>query len=170
MKTKTKHKHHKENKERKWFKIVSKSERILYIVMLFWLFFGFLAVYFKADIVQLAGYFTSLTGFIGTYLYGEYKRTSTSTPFYKKGPTSSRELIIYITIFLWIVAGIYTLYKHLSINNLTVYFSSLIPFVSSFIIYKTFKGIDIPSLMNKNSENKPDVETSKSETVAETNN
>ena len=102
MKTKTKHKHHKENKERKWFKIVSKSERILYIVMLFWLFFGFLAVYFKADIVQLAGYFTSLTGFIGTYLYGEYKRTSTSTPFYKKGTN--------------IIKRTYNLYNYISLD------------------------------------------------------
>jgi hypothetical protein len=131
------------------FKLISKSERLMYVIMIMWIIFGVLGIYLKADLTQLAGYYTSLTVFISTYLWGEYRRTSQSTPLFTKGPNSTREIVIIITIVLWILTGFYGLYKHLNFNNLTVYFSALTPFVGSYIIYKTVKGPDIPDIMNK---------------------
>lgn len=122
----------------------SKSQRLIYIIVLLWVAYGCLGIYYNVNLPELAGYYASLTLFIGTYLWGEYKRTSDKTTIFKKGANSSREVIIYVTILLWNVLGVYGIMKSMNINNLTVYFSSLSPFVSSYLIYKTNKGANLP--------------------------
>lgn len=122
----------------------SKSERLIYIVIFLWVVFGICGMIKETNLSQLAGYYASLTLFVGTYMWGEYKRTSTSTSFVKKGPSSSREIVIYITVFLWTILGLFGIFQKENMNNLTVYFSALSPFVSSYIIYKTSKGADLP--------------------------
>lgn len=126
----------------------SKSERLIYIVIILWVFMGILGLTYNTDLVNLSSYYASLTLFVSTYLWGEYKRTSNSSSLLTKGHKSSREFVIYITVFLWIVLGIFGIIKNIDINTLTVYFSSLSPFVISYIIYKTNKGYDLPIFTN----------------------
>jgi len=119
----------------------SKSERLIYITIFLWIIFGALGIYTNTSLPQLAGYYAALAVFIGTYLFGEYKRPADEcTPLFVKGKTSSREIVIFITILLWCGLGIYGILKKQSLNDLTVYFASLTPFVGSYIIYKTAKG------------------------------
>lgn len=119
---------------------VSKGERLIYVVIFLWVAFGVLGIIKGTNITQLAGYYASLTLFVSTYLWGEWKRTSAATKLFSKGENSSREVMIYITIFLWSVLGAVGIFFMSELNSLTVYFSSLSPFVISFIIYKTTKG------------------------------
>lgn len=130
----------------------SKSERLIYFVMFLWVVFGILGIKYNSNLTQIAGYYASLTLFIGTYLWGEYKRTSSSTTVFSKGKSSSREIVIYVTVLLWTILGIFGIIKNMNINNLTVYFSSLSPFVTSYIIYKTTKGNDLP-IFNNDTQN-----------------
>jgi hypothetical protein len=137
----------------------SKSERLIYIVIILWIFMGVLGLIYNTDLVNLSGYYASLTLFVSTYLWGEYKRTSTSTSIISKGHTSSREFVIYVTVLLWIILGIFGIIKNIDINTLTVYFSSLSPFVISYIIYKTSKGNDLPIFKTDTNKNiKQDIE------------
>lgn len=135
------------NKKRK-----SKAEILIYVVILLWVFFGILGIYYSTNLMELAGYYASLSVFVGTYFWGEYKRTSFSTSLLEKGPNSIREKMIYVTVTLWFILGVYGILKQSSLNDLTVYFASLSPFVSSFIIYKTTKGNDIPIIPEKETE------------------
>jgi len=133
-------------------KKVSKSERLIYIIIFLWVVFGVLGIYFKTNLAQLAGYYASLTLFTATYLWGEYKRGSKSTHFFKGGPSSSREIVIHVTVFLWALLGILGVVFAADINQLTVYFAALTPFVSSYLIYKTSKGNDLPIFDGKSQE------------------
>jgi len=125
-------------------KRMSKSEKLIYIIIFLWVVFGVLGIYTKSNLAQIAGYYASLTVFIGTYLWGEWKRTSNSTNFLKKGQSSSREIVIHMTVILWTILGVAGILFGADINQLTVYFAALTPFVSSYIIYKTTKGHDLP--------------------------
>jgi hypothetical protein len=125
-------------------KKVSKSERLIYLIIFLWVVFGVMGIYFQSNLAQIAGYYASLTLFVATYLWGEFKRGSQSTHFFKKGHSSSREIVIYATVFLWTVLGTFGIVFGADINQLTVYFAALTPFVSSYIIYKTSKGHDLP--------------------------
>lgn len=137
----------------------SKSERLIYIVIILWIFMGVLGLIYNTDLVNLSGYYSSLTLFVSTYLWGEYKRTSTSTSIISKGHTSSREIVIYVTVLLWIILGIFGIVKNIDLNTLTIYFSSLSPFVISYIIYKTSKGNDLPIFKTDTNKNiKEDIE------------
>jgi hypothetical protein len=127
---------------------LSKSERLIYIIIFLWIIFGIFGILFKSNLNQLGGYYASLTVFVGTYLWGEYKRTSPSTTLFTSGRSSSREIIIYITVLLWTLLGMYGVVNSSNLNDLTVYFMSLTPFVSSYIIYKTAKGQDLPGTNN----------------------
>ena len=118
---------------------ISKSELITYWVILLWIIFGVIGIYTSFDLIQLSTYYASLTLFVSTYLYGEYKRPSLESSIFSKGKNSPREIIIYITILLWISVGCYGIYKKSDLNVLTVYFSSLSPFIGSFILGRTMK-------------------------------
>lgn len=135
---------------------LSKGERLIYVVIFLWVVFGVLGIIQNTNLTQLAGYYASLTLFISTYLWGEYKRSSHTTPIYMDGPNSSREIIIYITVFLWAAVGAFGIFYMSDLNPLTVYFSSLSPFVISYIIYKTTKGSgdfsDLPIFDGKSQE------------------
>ena len=130
----------------------SKSERLIYIVIFLWIVYGILGIIHESNLTQLAAYYASLTIFISTYLWGEHKRTSNATYVLANGRSSSREIIIYITVLLWCVLGAFGIIKVYDINTLTVYFTSLTPFVMSYIIYKTTKGNDLPIFDGKAQE------------------
>jgi len=142
-------------------KKTSKSERLIYIVIFLWAFIGTLGLIFDSSLTSIAGYYASLTLFISTYLWGEHKRTSTSTSIILKGHTSSREIVIYVTVLLWTILGVFGIIKNIDINTLTVYFSSLSPFVISYIIYKTTKGNDLPIFKNNTNNTNIGTKTNK---------
>lgn len=61
--------------------------------------------------------------------------------------------MIFITVFLWTILGVVGIFFMKELNSLTVYFSSLSPFVISYIIYKTSKGeVDLPIFDGKTQE------------------
>lgn len=129
------------NPEKKKFKY-SKSQTLTYIVVFLWVIYGVLAIWQNISLEQLAGYYASLTLFISTYLWGEFRRSSKKTDIMSKGKNSSRQVIIYVVLFLWAVLGAVGIFILDELNSLTVYFGSLSPFVMSYIIYKTTKGHD----------------------------
>ena len=133
-------------------KFISKSERLIYLIIFLWVVFGILGIFTHFNLIQIAGYYTSLTLFVSTYLWGEHNRGSNSSGIIHKGASSSREIIIYITVILWVILGVYGILELDEINTLTVYFTSLSPFVISYIIYKTTKGADLPIFNTKNTE------------------
>lgn len=119
---------------------ISKRETITYIVLLLWIYLGVFASYFSTDFTNLAGYFISLTGFIGSYIFGESKRKSTSTGIFKKGKSSRREIITYVVVFIWAVVGSWVIYNQGDLLGASAYFAALTPFIGSYIIGETFKS------------------------------
>ena len=119
---------------------LSKTQKLLYILVFLWITFGILTIINNVNLTHMAGYFTSLTLFISTYLWGEHRRPSKSTNVLEKGPSSSREIIIYVVLLLWTILGLLGVYMLDDINSLSVYFGSLSPFIMSYIIYKSSKG------------------------------
>jgi len=104
-----------------------------------WVGLGILGTIYKTDFVQLASYFVSLTGFVGAYMYGESVRQSEDASIFKAGKSSKREIVIYVTIALWLAIGVYTIVKQLDIVGMSAYFAALTPFVGSYIIGETLK-------------------------------
>lgn len=119
---------------------MSKGERLIYMVVILWVVYGALAIWQDMNLAQLAGYYASLTLFISTYLWGEFRRTSKSTALFTPGHNSSREVLIYIVLLLWCILGAFGIFVLDELNSLTVYFGSLSPFVMSYIIFKTSKS------------------------------
>ncbi len=122
----------------------SKRECLTYVIILLWVGVGILGTYFNASYTELAAYFISLTGFAGAYMYGETARISKDTSIFLAGKSSKRELVIYVTIFLWLVIGIFTIVNQADLVGMSAYFAALTPFVGSYIIGETHKGEDDP--------------------------
>lgn len=119
------------------FNNATKVERLIYLLMIVWVFFGILGIKYESNLTYIAGYYASLSIFIGSYIWGEYKRKSNKTKLLDSGPSSSREITIYLTLLLWFCLGVYGILKHADFSKLTVYFTALAPFVDSYIIYQT---------------------------------
>ena len=117
----------------------SKRQTLSYVVIFLWAFMGILGIYFDADFKSLATYFISLTGFILAYIFGESVRKSSKTSLFLSGKVSRRELIIYITTFLWAVVGGLIIVKEGDLIGVSAYFAALTPFVGSYIISETYK-------------------------------
>jgi hypothetical protein len=133
---------------------LTKANRLLYVVMILWIIFGILGIYFNTNLQQVAVYYSSMTLFIGAYLFGEYKSPSDDkTLLFTPGSSSTREISVYITLLLWILLGLYGMFKSKDLTNLAVYFTSLTTFVTSYILYKTAKGQDTPVIPTFNTEN-----------------
>lgn len=111
---------------------------LIYLVLILWILYGVLALLYTISLFSLAAYFVSLTGFIGTYTFTFNRRPSTSTPIYKSGKTSSRELMVYIVILLWCIAGYVAMYTGYELDAVAAYFAALTPFVSTYLIGRTF--------------------------------
>jgi hypothetical protein len=118
---------------------MDKRLRLIYATIIIWLLFGLSGLYLSVSLTSLAIYYVSLSSFIISYIIGEGYRPSDKTPLGVSGPTSKREKMIYITILLWIILGIYGLIKNSDMNELSAYFAALTPFVSTFIFSETFK-------------------------------
>lgn len=117
----------------------SKRECITYLVVFLWVSVGILATYFDTDFKELAGYFISLTGFVASYIFGESVRPSQDTSIFIKGKNSKREVLMYVTIILWTIVGVWVIVKNADLMGASAYFAALTPFVGSYIIGETFK-------------------------------
>ena len=117
----------------------SKRECLTYIIVFLWVSIGILATYFETDFAELAAYFISLTGFAGAYMYGESVRKSQDSSIFKGGKSSKRELMIYLTVFLWLIIGVFTIINQSDLMGMSAYFAALTPFVGSYIIGETVK-------------------------------
>ena len=121
------------------FNNATKVQRLIYLLMIVWVFFGIMGIKYESNLTYIAGYYASLSIFIGSYIWGEYKRKSNKTKLLDSGPSSSREITIYLTLLLWFCLGVYGILKHADFSRLSVYFTALAPFVDSYIIYQTSK-------------------------------
>lgn len=117
----------------------SKRECITYLVVFLWVVVGVTATYFDTNFTDLAAYFISLTGFVATYIFGESMRKSSKSSIFLKGPSSRREAMMYITILLWLIVGMWVIVKRADLVGVSSYFAALTPFVGSYIIGETFK-------------------------------
>jgi hypothetical protein len=132
-----------------FFKNFGKREGLVYIVVSLWIIMGVLGAYKGASLSDLAVYFGSLTAYAATYIWGESKRPSLKTPIFKKGPSSRREVMIYIIVALWAIAGVAAIWFMSSLNELSIYFVSLTGFIMSWIAGEVYKPQDE---INKNKE------------------
>lgn len=117
----------------------SKRECLTYVIILIWVGIGILGTYFETDFTELATYFISLTGFAGAYMYGESVRQSDDTSIFSPGKSSKREIVIYVTVGLWLLIGIFTIINQADLMGMSAYFAALTPFVGSYIIGETHK-------------------------------
>lgn len=120
----------------------SKRFMMTFVVVLLWLIFGLTEALVpkKPDYISLSAYFASLTGLVGSYLWGESVRQSDgTTPMFMKGKTSKREVIMYSAVIGWTLMGIATKVFMLNIVQMAAYFAVLTPFVSGYILATTYK-------------------------------
>lgn len=117
----------------------SKREYITYLVVFLWVAVGVLATYFDTNFTDLAAYFVSLTGFVAAYIFGETIRKSKKSSIFLSGTTSKREAMMYITIALWLIVGVWVIVKNADLMGMSAYFAALTPFVGSYIIGETYK-------------------------------
>lgn len=124
------------------FKDFGKREALVYIVVFLWVVAGVFAAVKGADFVQLAAYFGSLTAYVATYVWAETKRPSKKTGILKKGPRSRREIMIYIVVGLWTIAGAAGIYHYANLASLATYFIALSGFIASWIAGEVYKPQD----------------------------
>lgn len=124
----------------KWTRLLnSKREFMIYLVMVLWGVLGILAFNHGTNMAELAAYFVSLTGFVGSYIFGESKRQSGKSSIFNGGPNSKREVMMYIVILLWTSLGVFTIVKSLNLIEMSAYFAALTPFVGGYVLGETFK-------------------------------
>ena len=120
----------------------SKRECITYVVILLWIILGIHATINNVNLTDVAAYFLSLTGFIGSYIYGESVRQSTDSSIFLKGSNSKRESLTYFIVAIWAIIGVLTIYTKHDILAASAYFAALTPFVGAFILGETHKEED----------------------------
>jgi hypothetical protein len=125
-----------------FFSNFGKREGLVYIIVLLWVIMGLLGAYKDASFTDLAVYFGSLTTYAATYIWGESKRPSGKSSLYKKGPSSRREIMIYVIVILWAIAGGAAIWFSANIGELALYFISLTGFVASWIAGEVYTPQD----------------------------
>ena len=127
-----------------------KREGLVYTVIIFWIAFGILGAFKKADFAQMAVYFGSLTAYVATYIWAETKRPSLKTGLVLPGPSSRREIMIYVVVVLWAIAGVVGILNGINLSDLSIYFISLTGFVASWIAGEVYKPQDEIKIDNTN--------------------
>lgn len=124
------------------FNNFGKREALIYIIVALWITMGIFAAVKASSLTDLAVYFGSLTAYAATYIWAESKRPSTKTGIMKPGPASRRELMIYVVVIIWAIAGMVSMYYAASLKDLSIYFASLTGFVASWIAGEKIKPED----------------------------
>ena len=126
----------------KIFKDFGKREALIYIIVLLWVTVGLFAFSKEASLSDLAVYFGSLTTYAATYIWAETKRPSSKRGILKPGPSSRREIMIYVVVALWAIAGFGAIWFSADLKQLSVYFFALTGFVTSWLAGEAFKPED----------------------------
>jgi len=124
----------------------TKVERMIYIVILFWVVFAVLGHIYLTPFVDLSAYFVSLIGFVSSYIYGENKSPSDATPLFSKGKNSSREIMMYVVILIWLGFGSLGIVEGKSLVEFSSYFATLTPFVGAYILGKSANLENVPKI------------------------
>ena len=119
-----------------------KREALVYVVVFLWVVMGILAAYKSTSLADLAVYFGSLTAYAATYIWAETRRPSTKTGILKPGPRSRREVMIYVVVVLWLIAGVAVIWWNSNLAELSIYFASLTGFVAAWIAGERYKSED----------------------------
>lgn len=119
-----------------------KREALIYIIVFLWISMGIFAAVKASSLTDLAVYFGSLTAYAATYIWAESKRPSSKTGLMKAGPRSRREIMIYVVVLLWAIAGFVSMWYARDLKELSIYFASLTGFVASWIAGEKFKPED----------------------------
>lgn len=132
-----------------------KREALVYITVILWILMGLFGAYKQANFSHLAAYFGSLTAYVATYIWAESKRPSVKTTLFKPGPSSRREIMIYVIVLLWAIAGGVGIEFGANMNDLAIYFMALTGFVASWIAGEVYTPQDNikPMFHNKDVEN-----------------
>ena len=117
----------------------SKRHMIIYVVIFLWAAFACLGLKYDASFTDMTAYFLSLTGFVSAYVWGESVRPAESSSLFKRGATSTRELMIYVTVLLWTITGVIGTIWQKNLTELAAYFAALTPFVGAYIIGASYK-------------------------------
>lgn len=132
-----------------FFNNFGKREGLVYIIVLLWVGMALLGAFKEASFTDLSVYFGSLTAYAATYIWAEAKRPSTKTAIHKPGPNSRREVMIYVVVILWAIAGCGAIWFSANLGELALYFVSLTGFVASWIAGEVYTPQDS---VNKNIE------------------
>ena len=124
------------------FKNFGKREGLVYAIVFLWVTMGVLAAWKGADFSDLSIYFGSLTAYAATYIWAESKRPSTKTSVFASGPSSRREVMIYVIVGLWMIAGIAAIWYLADLEALAMYFVSLTGFIASWIAGEVYTPQD----------------------------
>jgi len=130
-----------------------KREALVYIVLGLWIITGVFGGYKHSNFTSLATYFGSLTAYVATYVWGESKRPSEKTSIFAPGPTSRREIMIYVIVALWAIAGFGAIQFNANLNDLSIYFVSLTGFIASWIAGEVYKSEDSVVLATQSGQN-----------------
>ncbi len=133
-----------------FFNNLGKREALVYIIIFLWVLMGALSLIKSGDFIDLSIYFGSLTAYAATYIWSETRRPSEKTGLLKKGPRSRREVMIYVIVGLWTVAGIAAIFTKSNLESLATYFISLTGFVGAWIAGERYKPED--HIIKKRSE------------------
>jgi len=126
----------------KVFERFGKREGLVYIIVFLWIVMGLLGVYKDAILSDLAVYFGSLTAYAATYIWAESKRPSKKSKILQKGPKSRREIMIYVVVALWAIAGGAAIWLKANLSELAIYFVSLTGFIASWIAGEVYTPQD----------------------------
>lgn len=126
----------------KFFNNFGKREGLVYLIILFWIFMGILGVYKEANFADMSVYFGSLTAYAATYIWSESKRPSYKSSIRKTGPSSRREIMIYLIVVIWVIVGTVAILYKSNLNDLALYFISLSGFIASWIAGEVYTPQD----------------------------
>lgn len=121
---------------------VGKREGLVYLTVFLWIIMGAFGSFKGASLTDLSIYFGSLTAYVATYVWAETKKPSEKTGLTQRGPNSRREMMIYIVVTLWAIAGAIAIWYQSDLNELSIYFVSLTGFVASWIAGEVYKPED----------------------------
>jgi hypothetical protein len=126
----------------KFFSNFGKREGLVYVIVLFWISMGILGAYEEANFADLSVYFGSLTAYAATYIWAETKRPSGKSSIRKAGPSSRREVMIYVIVLLWVIVGTFAILFKSNLSDLALYFISLTGFIASWIAGEVYTPQD----------------------------
>lgn len=131
------------------FSNFGKREGLVYLIVFLWVTMGVLAAWKGADFADLSIYFGSLTAYAATYIWAETKRPSHKTGIFMPGPSSRREIMIYVVVGLWMIAGVAAIWYLANLEALAMYFVSLTGFIASWIAGEVYTPQDKINKSNK---------------------